>query len=136
MSVPLEVTLIIPGRPVPKKNSSIRLKGRPVVLPSKTYQKYEKYCKKLLRSQKVRFPGLVHVCALYYLQDYRWWPDLVGLQQATGDILEGAEIIKNDKYIVSWDGSRIAGLDKENPRAEITIREVVDTERRKLFRIS
>lgn len=130
-----EVTLIIPGRPVPKKNSPIRPRGQNVILPSKSYQKYSRHCLKLLRSQDVRFMGLVHVCALYFLQDYRWWPDLVGLMQATGDILEDAEIIKNDKYIISWDGSKIAGLDKKNPRAEITIREVRDADACRLFRI-
>jgi len=128
-----EITIVIPGRPVPKKNSPVIVRGRSVVLPSKSYQKYEKHCLRLLRSQKVRFTGLVHICALYYLPDRRWWPDLVGLEQATGDILEKAQIIKNDKYIVSWDGSRIVGLDKKNPRAEITIREIVDSEQRKLF---
>jgi Holliday junction resolvase RusA-like endonuclease len=134
-NVAKDVKIVIPGRPVPKKNSPIRPKGRNIILPSKAYQKYEKHCLKLLRSQEVRFAGLVHVCAIYYLRDYRWWPDLVGLTQATGDILEKAKIIKNDKYIVSWDGSEIAGLDKQNPRAEITVREIADQKRRKLFRL-
>jgi hypothetical protein len=55
--------------------------------------------------------------------------------QATGDILEATEVIKNDRYISSWDGSEIVGLDKQNPRAEITIREILDPKRRKLFRL-
>ena len=30
-------------------------------------------------------------------------------------------IVANDRMIVSWDGSRIAGYDKERPRVEIEI---------------
>ena len=48
-------------------------------------------------------------------------PDLLNLEQATADILEKARVIENDKNIVSFDGSRIAGIDKENPRTEIII---------------
>jgi len=46
------------------------------------------------------------------------------LLQATCDILEESKIINNDKFIVSFDGSHIAGVDKENPRVEVTIEEV------------
>jgi len=48
-------------------------------------------------------------------------PDLLNLLQATADILEKARVIDNDKDIVSFDGSRITGIDKLNPRTEITI---------------
>ena len=48
-------------------------------------------------------------------------PDLLNLEQATADILEKARVIENDKNIVSFDGSRIAGIDKANPRAGIII---------------
>ena len=48
-------------------------------------------------------------------------PDLLNLEQATADILEKARVIENDKNIVSFDGSRIAGIDKANPRVEIII---------------
>jgi Holliday junction resolvase RusA-like endonuclease len=48
-------------------------------------------------------------------------PDLLGLLQATADILEKAQIIDNDRNVVSFDGSRIMGVDKRNPRVEIEI---------------
>lgn len=48
-------------------------------------------------------------------------PDLINLLQATCDILEKARVIDNDKDIISFDGSRIIGVDKVNPRCEITI---------------
>jgi Holliday junction resolvase RusA-like endonuclease len=38
--------------------------------------------------------------------------------------MEKAGIYNNDRDIASYDGSRIAGIDKENPRAEIFITEM------------
>jgi hypothetical protein len=39
---------------------------------------------------------------------------------STGDILEKAGIIRNDRDIWSWDGSRIEGY-SPTPRTEVTI---------------
>ena len=55
------------------------------------------------------------------MPDKRSWPDLVGLLQATSDILTDAKIIDDDKWIVHYDGSCIAGVDKSSPRVEIDI---------------
>lgn len=63
-------------------------------------------------------------CYARRMPNRRSWPDLMGLLQATCDILESAGIIKNDRNVVSLDGSRIMGVDKKNPRAEIEIKEV------------
>ena len=70
-----------------------------------------------------KFAGEVHVRALYWLPDNRSKPDLINLEEATADILEAAGIVANDRLIVNWDGSRIAGIDKYNPRVEIEITE-------------
>lgn len=48
---------------------------------------------------------------------------MINLEEATADILEAAGIIANDRNIVSWDGSRIAGVDGKNPRVEIELME-------------
>jgi Holliday junction resolvase RusA-like endonuclease len=56
------------------------------------------------------------------LPDKAHFPDLVGLLQATSDILEKAGILENDRLIADYDGSCIAGLDKLKPRAEIVIK--------------
>ena len=70
----------------------------------------------------VLFPiiGEISLQILYYMPT-KARPDLLNLEQATADILEKARVIENDKNIVSFDGSRIAGIDKENPRTEIII---------------
>lgn len=114
--------IVIYGQPRTKKNSSrIAFRGnKRVLLPSKAFQAYEKVAlMQLARVQAVHGP--VSVRCRYFLQNRKSWPDLVGLLQATSDILQAAGVIDNDKYIVNYDGSEIAGLDRDNPRAEITI---------------
>lgn len=64
--------------------------------------------------------------ATYYMPNRKGWPDLFGLVQATDDILESAGIIEDDGYIAETDGSMIAGIDKENPRAIVEICEITD----------
>lgn len=119
--------IVIQGQPRTKKNSSqIAFKGnKRVILPSKAFQAYEKVAlMQLARVQAVNGP--VSVMCRYYLQDRKGWPDLVGLLQATSDILQAAKIIDDDKYIVNYDGSMIAGLDKDNPRVEIIIHQITE----------
>lgn len=117
--------IVIQGQPRTKKNSSqIAFKGnKRVILPSKAFQAYEKVAlMQLARVQAIHGP--VSVLCRYYLQDRKGWPDLVGLLQATSDILQAAKVIDDDKYIVNYDGSIIAGLDKNNPRVEIIIHQI------------
>jgi len=129
-TIPQTLIIVIPGRPVTKKNSPVMIAGRNLILPSKSYRKYKDFCigtKKnpgwLMQWGNIQFSGPVRIDALYYLPNLAHFPDLCGLFQATGDILEAAGIIENDRNIVSWGVSRIAGIDKENPRVEITISE-------------
>lgn len=114
--------IVIYGQPRTKKNNSriALINNKRVLLPSKAFKEYEKVAlMQLGRVQAVHGPIAVRCC--YYLQNRAHWPDLVGLLQATSDILQAAGVIDDDKYIVNYDGSEIAGLDKDNPRAEITI---------------
>lgn len=124
--------IVLFGRPKTKKNSQMVVKARSKAgkiyhrpIPSKSFQEYQEACLWQLKTYRgPKFTGPVEVKVLYYMPDRRSWPDLIGLLQATSDILESAGIIQDDKLIVSYDGSRIAGIDKQNPRAEITITEV------------
>lgn len=118
-------SLVVYGRPATKKNSSrVVMAGKyPRVLPSKAFAQYEQDCLKQLQffKQRVRVSGPVAIRCRYYMPDFRSWPDLVGLLQATSDILTTACIIDDDMWIVSYDGSEIAGVDRHNPRVEIDI---------------
>ena len=74
-----------------------------------------------LVGKKLHISGIVVVECKYYLPNKRSWPDLIGLLQATSDILTKAKVIDDDKWICSYGDSCIAGIDKENPRVEIRI---------------
>jgi hypothetical protein len=129
-------SFIIYGHPATKKNSATMVKGRSILLPSKTYREYEKVFKQQMWLLKDRphYDTGVQVTARYYLKDKAHYPDLVGLMQATADLISDEYKVKNrkktlitewiltdDRIIKSWDGTCIAGLDKENPRVEVTI---------------
>jgi Holliday junction resolvase RusA-like endonuclease len=126
----------IPGTPRTKKNSQIMVKGRNLILPSKAFSEYQKFCIGtktkpgwLMQWGNICYTVPVQVTCFYWFPDNRSKPDLVGLLQATSDILEKAGILENDRLIASYDGSRIMGIDKEHPRAEITITEMDDYKR-------
>ena len=120
--------ITISGRPVPKKNNPrIVGQGRGFIrlIPSKAWVEYEKQAlKQLMVYGNVYVPGAVHVQARYFLPNYAHWPDLANLMAGTGDLLETAGIIPNDRRIVSWNGSAIWGIDKANPRVEIIINSI------------
>lgn len=117
------IDIVFKGRPATKKNSGriISRSGKPIILPSEAYMNYEESCLWQLASKKLHISGIVVVECKYYLPNKRGWPDLVGLLQATSDILTKAGVIDDDKWICSYGESCIAGIDKENPRAEIRI---------------
>jgi len=127
------IKLILTGRPITKKNSQIPIRtktGKYFIIQSKQYREYEKNCLLQIQAQHfmtLTFTSKVSLKALYYMPDKRL-PDLLNLLQATADIVEKAQVIENDKNIVSFDGSRIMGVDKENPRCEIFIEEMMEVE--------
>jgi len=114
---------VIAGRPATKKNSGriVKFGKRMALLPSKAFETYQEVALWQLKKHKERFEVNVHVQCKYYLPNKAHWPDLVGLLQATSDILEKSGILENDRLIVSYDGSRIMEIDKDNPRVEIFI---------------
>lgn len=46
--------------------------------------------------------------------------DAVGYYQGLADLLQKARVVEDDKWIVSWDGSRLA-KDAERPRVEVVL---------------
>lgn len=117
------IDIVFKGRPATKKNSGriISRNGKPIIIPSEAYKNYEDICIWQLAGKKLHVSGIVVVECKYYLPNKRSWPDLIGLLQATSDILTKAGVIDDDKWICSYGDSCIAGIDKENPRAEIRI---------------
>lgn len=122
--------IVIHGRPATKKNHSTIsfMHNKPVIIPSKAYRNYEKVALMQLNKLGIAtIKGVVDVRCRYFLPNKAHWPDLVGLLQATSDILQAAKVIVDDVYIASYDGSTIAGIDKENPRVEIEISPAEDS---------
>lgn len=117
------IDITLKGRPATKKNSGriVFKNGKRIIIPSETYEKYEDACLWQLAGKKLHISGIVVVECKYYLPNKRSWPDLIGLLQATSDILTKAGVIDDDKWICSYGDSCIAGIDKDNPRAEIRI---------------
>lgn len=127
------------GQPATKKNSSTIVRGRSVLLPSKAYRLYESRFHRQLMDmrQTMEIPHYhcpVELTCFYWLESRAHWPDLIGLEQATADIMSDQYktvdhkrqlhrewILSDDRIIKSWDGSRIVGIDKTNPRVEVTV---------------
>ena len=120
------LVLTLLGKPITKKNSMqiISCGGRPRLIQSKQYRQYEADClKQILTNHKMYDVPIAVVCK-YFLKDKRK-TDLTNLLAATHDILQKAKVIADDALIKSVDGSRIVGVDKDNPRVEIIIQEMV-----------
>lgn len=117
------IDITLKGRPATKKNSGriVFKNGKRIIIPSEAYENYEDACMWQLAGKKLHISGIIVVECKYYLPNKRSWPDLIGLLQATSDILTKAGVIDDDKWICSYGESCIAGIDKDNPRAEIRI---------------
>lgn len=117
------IDIVFKGRPITKKNhGQIVKRGNKLgYIQSEAYRSYEEACLWQLAGKKLHISGIVVVECKYYLPNKRSWPDLIGLLQATSDILTKAGVIDDDKWICSYGNSCIAGIDKDNPRAEIRI---------------
>lgn len=123
----MHITLGI--EPKTKKNHQqiIQCKGRPLVIPSKEYKRYEKDCAAFIPQMPFQtFDCPVNVECVYYMRTHRR-VDLVNLQEATLDVLVKYKILLDDNsnIVVSMDGSRVY-YDKESPRTEIEITEITE----------
>lgn len=140
MSMPTEITFRIEGQPITKKNSQEIFnnpKGRPFIVQSKQSRLWAEKAAWQLRTQwhgRPPITGDVNLAARVYRA--KAIGDLVGFIQAIQDVLEEpsaaslkkkrkkppakASIIKNDRQVVSLDGSRLL-KDAVHPRVEIIL---------------
>ena len=126
----------IKGVPRSKKNSSkiILVKGRPMIIPSDGYRKYEAEAAQYLCNipdKPIDYPVTVTCIYLLPLNKNGEKPkkhiDLVNLLEATCDILVKYKILADDNshIIKSVDGSRVYYV-AEEPKTYITITEITD----------
>ena len=119
--------ITIPLAPITKKNHNqiVYANGRPLVVPSKEYKKYEKDCAAFIDMVPFStFDCPINVKCVYYMPTRRR-VDLVNLQEATLDVLVkyGVILDDNSNIVASMDGSRVL-YSKEFPRTEIEITEI------------
>lgn len=118
------------GSPRTKKTSNrlVVAGHRTRILPSKAWERWVKTAPILRgtnRDEPVRqvlgVPDKPYnVCATFYRDARRG--DAIGFYQGLADLLEKRGVISDDKFFVSWDGSRLE-IDRENPRVEVTLTE-------------
>ena len=125
------ITFTLPVTPRTKKNhgSVIKRGGRKFHIPSEAYNTMEFQVLEWAR-HNVR-PGLASTlyscqplaqplnCAAIFYRDANRG-DAVGYYQGLADALESAGVLSDDKWIVQWDGSRLA-KDSKRPRIEVTL---------------
>lgn len=116
------IKFVIGVAPKTKKNSQqiIRIKGKPRIIPSKLYKKYEKDCAPFIPNiETINYP--INLKCIYYMPTRRK-VDLNNLLEATTDMLVHYKVLEDDnsKIVVSHDGSRVR-YDKNIPRTEIFI---------------
>ena len=121
--------IVIGITPVTKKTHQqiIRVHGKPIVIPSKQYRKYEKDCAPfLLPYAHQNIKDRVNVCCKYYMPTKRR-VDLTNLLQSTMDLLVEYGILADDNsnIVASMDGSRVL-YDKTFSRTEIEITKYED----------
>lgn len=128
-----EIRLTIPGPPRTKKNSLRRKKiGKQVkTIPSATWcawrdlvmahrhgilDAFDRQGDSLNYCAPVTDP--MNICALFYRDAERG--DAVGYYQGLADVLEEIGVVQDDKFLTSWDGSRLL-KDAANPRVEVVL---------------
>lgn len=118
---PLTMTLY--GTPRTKKNSgrmAIGRDGKPHVFPSKYWTRWVKTVQANHgKKSAVTLPDVPYNCAAVFYRDANRG-DANGYYQGLADLLETWGLLSDDKYIVSWDGSRLA-VDRDRPRVEFTL---------------
>ena len=120
----VELKIIIPGKPITKKNSQRifrKSNGTPFIVPSKKYKEYEEIAGYYIKCKGKMLCDPVCVRCEYFMPDRRH-VDLCNLLEASCDILTRYRVIADDHsgIVASHDGSRVL-VDRDNPRVEITI---------------
>jgi Holliday junction resolvase RusA-like endonuclease len=125
------VSFMIPGRPMTKKTHNemafIPKLNRSIMLPSKTFAKYEKGCEAIVKNawhnlNKAPIDFGVGIEIKVWLDTWTM-PDHVGILQSLGDIFEKHHLVSNDRWITWVNASQhwLQGVDRESARTEIKI---------------
>ena len=119
----------VTGTPRTKKNSSVLVRpggGKLRPIPSKSWREWCRTAiivwkgRNLINADfRIDYP--VNCKAVFYRDANRG--DACGFYQGLADLLEKLGVVKDDKYIVSWNGSRL-DKDAKNPRTEVELESI------------
>lgn len=132
------ISFTLPVVPRTKKNSPRQVRRRAkttgklitIPIPSEAYEKMEEQVvawaaaayhpqwSGCFTASRFCLAQPLNCCAIFYRDANRG--DAVGYYQGLADALESAGVLSDDKWIVQWDGSRLA-KDAERPRIEVTL---------------
>lgn len=122
--------IILPIKPRTKKNHGqlITLKnGRQMMLPSKSYQEFEKEVLKFVKLHpelKLKINTPINLECHFY-KDKNYKSDLTGYLQAMQDALVKAEVLADDNTNIVYSVNfSFVELDQNNPRIEIYITDI------------
>lgn len=120
---PFRFTIYGPPRTKKNKSRIINTGKRPILLPSESW---EQFCRvgilqirqqmSLHKIKPIDYP--VNCKALFYRE--RNAGDASNYYNGLADVIEAAGLVTNDKWIVSWDGSRLK-KDSTRPRVEFVL---------------
>lgn len=137
----MQTTITITGQTPAQKNSKSiaknRATGKMFIMSNSNVKNWQKGALYELAGVKERFPGRVRVDYMFYVKDNRA-RDLDNMIASVNDLLQAANassvgeksvthktgIITGDHWQVLEIGSAKAEIDRERPRAEITITEI------------
>lgn len=117
----------LPGCTTKKtSNRIVQVKRRdgaqyPRVLPSRRWLAWRDLCAGYVLTKPslaLALAAPLNCRALFYRQANRG--DAVGYYQALADVLEHCGVVLNDRFLVSWDGSRLL-KDAAQPRVEVVL---------------
>lgn len=115
-------SFVLYGPPRTKKthNRVVFRNGKPKVLPSAAWCAWLDALRETGQLPPPEpLPDLPYQCRATFWRDADRG-DLVGYQQGLADVLEGGGVISNDKWIQSWDGTRLL-VDRACPRVEVEL---------------
>ncbi len=125
-----KLSFIVQGDPRTKKNSSriVKMGNYHRIMPSKAYMEYEKDFVKqcmILKVKDLKLCSKYNIECHYFMKTKRK-VDLTNLLSGTMDCLVTAGVIEDDNCHIAYshNGSYVS-YDKENPRVEILIEEIV-----------
>jgi len=116
------IVISLPGAPRTKKTSQrvLRFGKRNKIVPSKAFIAYQNACVAMLQAARVGCqPDAPMQIRARFFRDKRTG-DLLGYAQGIADVLQKAGVISDDKWLLSWDGSRL-DHDPKNPRVDLVL---------------